>query len=80
MDHKDLQKIMDVVRKNYLDLSAGCKINGMRRSLNEKELIAMAYYKSVVDHLCSLGLILDHESVRMDFIHADSCPMEDDYE
>lgn len=76
---KDLVHITGMARKFFVDFSDGLRFNGMKRKLDQQEIMVLSYYNAVVQHLASKGLLQSGVDYNMDFIKSDSLPDVDDY-
>ena len=79
MQYKDLQHVISMVYRNFGDLPAGLSLEGMKNPLNERELVAMAYFKAITDHLVSIGILKDSPDLHFQLFQKDSNPVEEDY-
>lgn len=77
---KDVNNIISIAIKYYVNFSSGQKLPGMNRPLSSEELVALSYYQSVVQYLASKGELADGSRFNIEFLSEDSVPAIDDYE
>ncbi len=66
--------------KNFNALGQGLRLDGMQRDLDHGELLCIAYYQAVIQHLVKTGVLPNTANNDIMFITADSFVQEDDYE
>jgi hypothetical protein len=76
---EDLVHITGMSRKFFVDFSDGLRLEGMKRKLDQQEIIVLSYYNAVIQHLASKGLLQPGVDYNMNFIKIDSLPDVDDY-
>lgn len=79
MKISELQQIINFANSNYFQGTHGLKLADMNRALNNGEMIAIAYYKAVVQHLIKNGKLNNSKDLDIMFVEEDSEPPEDDY-
>lgn len=80
MTLKDLHKILDFAYQRFLEFPNGIRLIDMNRSLNEREILCLTYYQSVIDFLAYKKILTADDIDDIGLILSDSEPSESDYE
>lgn len=79
MNSKDLETIFDTSIKKFNSYSTSAKLNGDAKTLDHRQLVALAYYESIVLYLTKSGALPKDFDSGIVFIEEDSGVNEDDY-
>jgi hypothetical protein len=79
MKSKDLEFIFDTSIKNFNSYSSSSKFDGDPKVLDHRQLVALAYYESVVLYLVKSGALPKDFDSGISFIEEGSGVNEDDY-
>lgn len=79
MNIKDIDEILAFAQINYKEIGLPARFVGMKRDLTNGEIVAISYYKAVVQHLVKRGALGSDFEYDLEFINIDSEPEEDDY-
>jgi hypothetical protein len=77
---QDLNNIACMVKKNFVEFPVGIRLSGMTTKLDRQEIMAICYYKGVVQYLVSKGKLEADFDLGLNFIDIDSGPDHEDYE
>jgi hypothetical protein len=79
MNLKQLNKLLCLARENFINTPSSLRIDGLSRGLEQRELVALSYYKAVITLLVSEGELKDDPEYDIKYIEVDSEPETDDY-
>jgi hypothetical protein len=78
LTQRDLLRLLDFARRSFLEIPNGLALVDAKKPLAENELIAVAWFNSVVTLLTSEKVIA-FDAVTVEYIEPSSTPQEDDY-
>jgi hypothetical protein len=76
---QELNTIRSNIHKYFVNFTDGFKLKDMTRKLTDQEIIALAYFESVVQFLNSKGAIKNVSDCKVNLYTDDSAPGSEDY-